>query len=127
MSNFCPQPGCGAEYDLSTHPVGTQFTCQQCGQVLRVEADGLHLASAATPGTRPPFTQSQFGSYVNTQASQVWGRMQGVADLPTWLFGTGAVIALCALFFPIMDRAQVSRLEAMIVAGDMRQDRVNAI
>ena len=52
--------------------------------------------------------------------------MQSMADISTWLFAAGALIALCALFFPLIDSAKVSRLEAMVVAGDMRQERVAA-
>jgi hypothetical protein len=39
---------------------------------------------------------------------------------------SGTIITLCTLFFPSIDQAKVARLEAMIVAGDLRQQRIDA-
>ena len=129
MNNTCPQPGCNAAYDLSNQPLGTEFACTKCGQPLLVTAEGLELArSAATSGRAPP-PQPGSPSLLKTYqavAPQVIDRMRRTADLSTWLFAVGAVIALCALFFPLIDQAKVSRLEAMVVAGDMRQERLSA-
>jgi len=129
VKNTCPQPGCGAAYDLSGQPVGARFTCKQCGQGLVIESDGLHLAASPPSPPSPPSSSgaARAASMASTVAPEVIDRMQRIADWPTWAFGAGTLIALCALFFPLIDQAKVSRLEAMIVAGDMRQQRVTAL
>jgi hypothetical protein len=122
MNNTCPHPGCGAAYELSGQPVGTRFTCKQCGQYLVVDRDGLRQGSG--PVAPPPV-----GPAGNAAAPAVAGPGAGIelpSDRGTWLFASGAIVSLCMLFFPSIDQAKVARLEAMIVAGDMRQQRLEA-
>lgn len=52
--------------------------------------------------------------------------LESTSDRGTWLFVSGTILSLCTLFFPSIDQAKVARLEAMIVAGDMRQARIDA-
>lgn len=146
MNNTCPYPGCNAAYDLTGQPVGMRFSCKQCGQFLVVDQNGLQRAnggvtpppvnSAAKPvAASQPTTahHSSSSSSATTAASPApsemlssAGEMASTIDRGTWLFVSGAILSLCTLFFPSIDQAKVSRLEAMIVAGDLRQTRVDA-
>lgn len=69
---------------------------------------------------------AQAAAQAQAMATELAGRMRRVADWPTWMFGGGLALLLAAMFFPLLDRASVARLEANIVAGDVRQERIAA-
>jgi hypothetical protein len=148
MKSTCPHPGCNTTYDLTNQPRGSRFVCKTCGQTLAVEADGLRLASpipappsppasanpaeppvtgaaASPPRPQPvgPLISEETKAQAAAVASDIAVRMRRVADWSTWMFGGGLFLMLCAIFFPLLDRASVSRLEAKIVAGDVAQER----
>ena len=52
--------------------------------------------------------------------------MRAVADTPTWLFGSGAFLVIFYLFLPLIDQAKVRRREALVIAGDVREARLEA-
>jgi hypothetical protein len=139
-------------YDLQGQNGGSRFACRSCGNLLSIESSGLRLISPtppAPPASAPPLpaangtaaltanTQllnqaavqeatAQAKAQAQAMAAELAVRMRRVADWPTWLFGGGLALLLCAMFFPLLDRASVDRLEAKIVAGDVRQERIAA-
>lgn len=139
MKNTCPYPGCGAAYDLTGQAVGTRFSCKQCGQYLVVGSDGLQRApgpvvpppvnsvaqGSSAPASPPASSAATTNGNAVTHPNSLPSPLAG-ADRGTWLFVSGTIITLCTLFFPSIDQAKVARLEAMIVAGDLRQQRIDA-
>ncbi|HKB34874.1 MAG TPA: hypothetical protein VKD72_00375, partial [Gemmataceae bacterium] len=53
MQNTCPNPTCGAMYNLTPQHVGRSFACKKCGSTLVVSAAGLELAGTQPVGTEP--------------------------------------------------------------------------
>jgi len=119
MNNTCPGPGCNAQYNLTPQHVGRRFPCHQCGHQLMVENSGLVLDGR--PVAAPPVQRA----LPDQHSSGVLDRMRRVTDLATWMFVGGTLLALATLFLPLIDQAKVARLEAKIVAGDVRQKRLD--
>src|SRR5215467_5117488 len=96
MQNTCPNPTCGAMYNLTPQHIGRSFACKKCGSTLVVTPAGLELAGGGPVGTEPfgepmgaepaPMRRtSSFGSSAGAAFSQFWERLK--ADVPTWLLG----------------------------------------
>lgn len=148
MKSSCPS--CSVTYDLNGLNGGSRFACRSCGNLLSIEAAGLRLVSSTpeppvasnTPAANgslalhansPLLNQAavqeataQAKAQAQAMAAELAVRMRRVADWPTWMFGGGLALLLAAMFFPLLDRASVARLEASIVAGDVRQERIAA-
>ena len=132
MQNTCPNPGCGAMYNLTAQHVGRSFVCKKCGATLLVTNDGLEVAGG-TPGVEPvapsaedptPMRrQTRMGAGPGAAFRQYWDRVR--ADASTWLFGLGAFFTIICLFFPLLDSAKVDRRRVKVEAGDRRETRLN--
>jgi hypothetical protein len=140
MNNVCPTPGCGGVYNLTSQHVGKRFLCRKCAAPLVVTDYGLQMdpgaaaavsgAPAGLPAAPPPLPEivPEYQPAVRTGPGpfeKLWTWLKGVADLPTWLFGSGAFLVIVYLFFPLIDQAKVSRREASLIAGDVRQARLD--
>jgi len=131
MQNTCPNPGCGAMYNLTAQHAGRSFVCKKCGATLLVTEDGLELAGGS-PGADPVAPSSEDPTPMRrpTRGSggagaifrQYWDRVRG--DASTWLFGAGAFFTIICLFFPLLDRAKVDRRRIKVEAGDRREQRL---
>lgn len=133
MPFACPNPSCRSVYNVSPSQAGTRFTCQNCGQALIIEADGLKLDTAPSapadsppkpvplpPGERFPW----LARLPKAGGIQRLGEMIA-ADPHTSLFGAGAVLVIVFLFFPLLDQTKIAARTARITAGDRRQDRLD--
>jgi len=120
-----PNPACGATYSLTADNVGKQFACRKCRTLLRVEADGLYLASpepaetvaiASSPARRAPGNSFAAASLIAKAQNSVY-------DIT---FGVGAVLVIVFTFFPVLDQLRHSRYRADIKAQETafhREDR----
>jgi hypothetical protein len=141
MNNICPNPGCGAVYQIGPQHVGKRLACKKCAAPLVVTDYGLQLDSGVTlPATGVPPPPADAVTIPETAppparpaapwAAGAWTRFRTwlgqVADAPTWLFGSGAFLVIVYLFFPLIDQAKVRRREALLVAGDVREARLDA-
>jgi hypothetical protein len=130
MQNVCPNPGCGATYNLAPEHVGRHIQCKKCGAALVVEADGLHLAESPSGGPAP------FAALGEEEARPQRGVRKAVAaNNPTdpvhrlWasvgsivctvLFAIGSVLVVFFLFLPIIDQMRAVAKQAEI-------DEINA-
>ena len=133
MQNTCPNPGCGAMYNLTSQHVGRSFACKKCGATLVVGDHGLELAGggdaaepmvASSEDPTPMRRPTRMGSGGAGMAfKQFWERVK--ADSSTWLFGLGAFFTIICLFFPLLDQAKVLRREVAVSAGDRREHRLD--
>jgi len=127
MQSICPNPGCGAAYNLGPQHIGRKLTCKNCGVGLMVAADGLHFADVAPasplpqPGEPQPSPAPQ--SFAGGGSSFV-DRVKG--EVSTVLFGAGALLVVVFLFLPLIDSAAASRLAAKVESGDLRMRRADA-
>lgn len=136
MQNTCPNPGCGAMYNLTAQHVGRSFVCKKCGATLHVTDGGLELAGGApsgamgvepfpssseepTPMRRPTRTGGGAGAYFG----EFWNRVR--SDASTWLFGIGAFFTIVCLFFPLLDRGKILDREAALAASERHEKRLN--
>jgi hypothetical protein len=137
MNQTCPNPVCGSTYEISARHVGRRFSCKKCGLSLLVGANGVQLAesnsSSAPAAVEAQGAQSQPGSpapgtanRVAASAAQWRTHLLSVADLSTWLFGAGIFFTVLFTFLPLIDQSKVSRREAAIIAGQLREDRLQA-
>jgi hypothetical protein len=137
MKQTCPNPVCGTTYDISERHVGRRFSCKKCGTELLVGNNGVQLAESDAPPPAPPgeaqWEEMPAGSPAPGPASRysasaaAWRTyLLSLADLSTWLFGAGVVLTVLYTFLPLIDQAKVSRREAVIVAGQLREDRLQA-
>ena len=46
MQFSCPNPGCGAVYNVATNRVGMRVNCKKCGAALIMGEHGLEMADA---------------------------------------------------------------------------------
>jgi hypothetical protein len=136
MQNTCPNPGCGAMYNLTPQHVGRSFVCKKCGATLHVTDDGLELAGTApagapgaesfTPAAEDPTPMrrpTRVGKGAGVFFRDFWGRVRN--DVSTWLFGVGAFFAIICLFFPLLDRGKILDREAALSASERRERRLN--
>ncbi len=130
MQNTCPNPTCGAMYNLTSQHIGRSFACKKCGSTLVVTAAGLELAGGGPVGTEPfvePMAEesapwrrtSSFGA--EAAFTRFWEHIK--ADLPTWLFGTSLIIIVLCLFCPFLDKEKIARREAKRDAGTREHAR----
>lgn len=121
MQSTCPNPGCGAQYNLGPEYVGRHFVCRKCGSTLSVESDGLRMAGGspaaapaapAVPAAAPyvPPASSGYGGRASAMGGQMLGSLG--ADLGTFVFGAGALLVILFMFFPLLDQFHASRLHA---------------
>jgi hypothetical protein len=47
-----------------------------------------------------------------------------IADIPTWLFGAGALLVIVFLFLPLIDQAKIASRQAAVSAGELREARL---
>ncbi|MBI1918793.1 MAG: hypothetical protein HYS12_29215 [Planctomycetes bacterium] len=132
MQNTCPNPTCGAMYNLTPQHVGRSFACKKCGSTLVVSAAGLELAGVVPAGTEPlvqpvdedpaPMRRpSSFGVGAGAAFSRFWERIK--ADTPTWLLGVGIFFVVTCLFLPLLDLSKVDRRRGKIEAGESKLAR----
>jgi hypothetical protein len=55
------------------------------------------------------------------------GAFARLLDIPTLVFGAGAFFVILFLFLPLIDKAKVSRRQALIQAGNNRQERLDRL
>src|SRR5438552_7835799 len=130
MQNTCPNPSCGAMYNLAAAHVGRSFACKKCGSTLLVTAAGLELAGAPasvqvepigpTPGGEDPSMRRppRFSAGAGAAFGEFWAKVK--ADLPTWLLGIGIFFVVVCLFFPLLDQAKVLRRQVKVDAGERK-------
>jgi hypothetical protein len=132
MQGTCPNPGCGAAYTLAAQNVGRQFACRQCGVMLKVEADGLHLAAEPIAAATPAAAAAPTAAAASRAAGAAKAFAKGPAlshlkeNLCDWLFGAGAVLVIIFTFFPVLDKLRANRFHADIKATEtefQRSDR----
>jgi hypothetical protein len=132
MQNVCPNPGCGAAYNLAPEHVGRHIQCKKCGAALVVEADGLHLAGnpssgpapfavlgeeeARTPrGARKPSASGNPTDPIH----RLWASVGSIVC--TGLFAIGSFLVVLFLFLPIIDQMRVAAKQADIEAGNAKE------
>jgi hypothetical protein len=125
MNNVCPSPGCGAVYQINSHHVGRRLTCKKCAAALVVTDVGLEVEGADGPPAALAEPVPAGAARGNFWAA-LRARMHSFADTPTWLFGSGAFLVIFYLFLPLIDQAKVKRREALVIAGDVREARLDA-
>ncbi|HEV3255332.1 MAG TPA: hypothetical protein VG013_00500 [Gemmataceae bacterium] len=126
VQNMCPNPGCGAAYSITPQHIGRRLTCKKCGASLVVEPNGLQLADAVVAAEPAGGFEDMGGPSPSRRAygqgsaalQSIWGRI--TEDVPTFLFGIGAVLVIVYLFYPLIDQAKETRAQAQIEAGDRR-------
>ncbi len=106
MQNTCPNPGCGAAYNLTPQHVGRHFTCQKCGVPLTVDAGGLRLGDPS-PGV--------IGVPQSTPTMQR-GELGLLNDYFSWAFWGGSFLVILFLFLPLLDMRGHARLQAKLHA-----------
>jgi hypothetical protein len=141
MNNVCPTPGCGGAYNLTLQHVGKRFLCRKCAAPLVVTDYGLQFDTAVAPGTAAPAAEMPAVFQPSPEVvlepqppartgpplwQKILTRMREMADVPTWLFASGAFLVIVYLFFPLIDQAKVTRREAAVIAGDVREARLDA-
>ena len=138
MQNVCPNPGCGATYNLGSQHLGRRLTCRQCASTLMVTAAGLQFADAepahaplsAIPQPTPMYTPSPTPAPLAVESTPRFSRgmpMNQLKDqLFTLLFGAGTVLILVFLFLPLIDLASSARQAAKSEIGDLRINRAEA-
>jgi hypothetical protein len=131
MNNTCPNPGCGAVYNISPDHVGRRFICKKCAAPLVVTDYGLQVeggpvaaegVSSPAPMPNmggPPMPAYRSGPGGPNPLANVLNYVRGI-EVSTWLFGFGAFIVLVYLFFPLIDTASVQRQEAVVVDGELK-------
>lgn len=126
----CPNPDCGATYEISADKLGRTAQCKKCGLPFqaRVESatDEATAGGPAGPGMGPAF--QAIGEQAMRLAPVVKERftlIQRMADNATWALAIGLFLVVCATLFPQLDRAKVARREAYVVVGDVRQKRLD--
>jgi hypothetical protein len=132
MQNVCPNPGCGATYNLAPEHIGRRINCKKCGAALVVEADGLHLADNPAGGSAPFAAlgedearpqrglrrDSASGNPAET-VNRLWASVGSIVC--TLLFAVGTVFVVFFLFLPVIDHMRVIAKEAEIEAGDSKE------
>jgi hypothetical protein len=126
MNNVCPNPDCGAVYQINPQHVGRRLTCKKCAAPLLVTDGGLQIeGSAASPAVLAeparPAAPAGPGAWALFR-----DRLRAIADPPTWLFGSGAFLVILYLFLPLIDQAKVRRREALVIVGEVREARLEA-
>ena len=124
MNSACPQ--CGVVYSVTPKDVGRRIACKRCRTALIVEETGLRVdpefagqrtdagfTAEATVGEEAPPHRAAGSALSLPPVLTKLGRL----DAATWLFGAGAVLAIVFLFFPLIDRAKVSRRNAAVQIG----------
>ena len=154
MQYTCPNVGCGAVYRIAAKVIGQRFTCKKCGAALVMEEAGLQLAGGgslaplpeatdpyggtpAVPGAAeiplpPPVVPpppavtapAALGDFAPAMLQRRTGSLQ--IDLPTWLFGAGAVFVVFFLFLPIIDQMKIARLRGLVDEGNNRIAQMRA-
>jgi len=125
MQNICPNPGCGAQYNLSPQHVGRQFACRKCGILLSVDAEGLKLAEGAASSVAPaPLPPQPAPAPLR---SELGAHMLGAMNLDvfTWVFGAGAMLVIVFAFFPLLDQFHADRLDAKIKIEQNKQNQAD--
>ncbi len=136
MNNSCPNPGCDAIYHVTAQHVGRRITCKKCGTSLIVAVEGLQLADGVPA---PPVAEPQAAFATDAEEAPIPRRVRrpgsgfdlgrvlsGFADIPTWLYGAGAILVILFTFLPLIDAVKVARRQAAIEEGDLRQARADA-
>jgi hypothetical protein len=135
MNQTCPTPGCRTAYDVSPKNIGRRFSCKKCSAPLMVGENGVQAVEAN--GAASPFedlaAKPQPETTAATRKSQLpesiseWRALAlRIADRSTWLFSAGVFLTVMYSFFPLIDQAKVSRREAAIIGGQLREDRQEA-
>jgi hypothetical protein len=132
MQNVCPNPGCGATYNLAPEHVGRRIQCKKCGAALVVEADGLHLAEGPGGGpapfpslgeeeARPQRGLRKAGAPGNptNPVHQLWASVGSIVC--TVLFAVGSVLVVLFLFLPIIDQMRVAAKRADVEAFNAKE------
>jgi hypothetical protein len=139
MNNICPNPGCGAVYNITPQHVGRRLICKKCAAPLLVTDYGLQVEAGAPAGVPPaegapfpphapelpaaPPPAPRRGPSGPNPFTRFLDWVKGV-EVATWLFGVGAFLVIMYVFFPIIDQAVVNRRSALIKAGENRQARL---
>ncbi|MFL5242125.1 MAG: hypothetical protein ACJ8FY_08450 [Gemmataceae bacterium] len=136
MNQTCPTPGCRTAYDVSPRNIGHRFSCKKCSAPLIVGENGVQAVEngAATAvafeelSAKPPpaSAAAMRKSRVPANTDEWRTFLLGIADRSTWLFGAGVFLSVLYSFFPLIDQAKVSRREAAIIGGQLREDRLQA-
>lgn len=134
MNNTCPQPGCGAVYNVTPQHIGRRMNCKRCGTALMVTVDGIQFADALPAGGPLAAAAAQEDEALQQTPSQRLRSLGGgfafpnifakLPDLPTWFFGAGAFIVIIFMFFPLIDQAKVTRRQGAITEGENREKRL---
>lgn len=121
MKNMCP--GCGTVYNVTSAHVGRQITCQKCNASLVVDPEGIRLADGTgAQGNDVATSAARRRTRMGNRALQgLWGRI--TQDVPTFLFGLGAVFIILFLFNPLIDSAKLARVQAALTGGENRLQR----
>jgi hypothetical protein len=130
MNSACPQ--CGVVYSVTPKDFGRRIACKRCRTALIVEETGLRVdpdfvgqptaggfTAEATVGEEVPPQRAAGTALSLPPMLTKLGRL----DAATWLFGAGAVLAIVFLFFPLIDKAKVSRRNAAIQMGDLDESK----
>lgn len=123
----CPNPDCGASYDVSLEKLNRKLDCKRCGTALQSHEELSSGAAAPAGPTVGPALQA-LGEQAMRLAPVVRERftlIQAMADNATWAFAIGLFMIVCATLFPQLDRATVASREAAIVVGDVAEKRLD--
>jgi hypothetical protein len=139
MQSSCPNPGCGAAYNLGPQHLGRRLTCRQCASALVVTGDGLQFADAVSmPIPTSPLPQptsyitahSETGLTATQPSVPRSARPSALDQLKTQfftaLFAAGTFLIIVFLFLPLIDAASAVRQSAKIETGEFRITRAEA-
>jgi hypothetical protein len=114
---------------VTAQDVGREFSCFKCNASLIVLREGIQLADAPRGAARAEAVAEAAEPEPAPRrrvlsAGDFWGRVRQVADVPTWVFGAGALLVIIYLFFPLINLAKVERAKGALQLGQIREDRM---
>jgi hypothetical protein len=121
-------PVCGTLFNVGPREVGKQFNCFKCNTALAVTGDGIQMAGGAGVVPAPPGALQAVPLGAESPAAAPVTRPQGASfwrryDVPTWLFGLGALFVILFLFLPLINETRARRTKGALDLGAQREKR----
>lgn len=135
MNNVCPNPDCGAIYNVAAKDVGRRIKCKKCASALIVTDAGLEYDERDPPPVAAPpgpvvivddeeeVTPRRSGRSVKATGKR-FGMdprqfFKDIGGIPTLFFGFGAFLVIVFLFQPIIGLAAIERANGAVRRVDL--------